>query len=106
GELSAAEAEFVEAGARAERARQEGREAGAVKGDAERAAAHAQREAADVTAQVERLSARLEQVEARLATLHEELEQHEVERVRLDERLGGERGRLPALRGAHEGAPQ
>ena len=104
GELSAAEATFVEAGARAERARQEELEAGAVKGDAERAAAHAQREAADVTAQVERLSARLEQVEARLATLHEGLEQHEVERVRLDERLGGERARLADLEAQQEAA--
>jgi len=104
GELSAAEAKFVEAGARAERARQEELEAGAVKGDAERAAAHAQREAADVTTQVERLSARLEQVEARLATLHEGLEQHEVERVRLDERLGGERARLADLEAQQEAA--
>ena len=104
GELSAAEATFVEAGARAERARQGELEAGAVKGDAERAAAHAQREAADVTAQVERLSARLEQVEARLATLHEGLEQHEVERVRLDERLGGERARLADLEAQQEAA--
>jgi len=104
GELSAAEATFVEAGARAERARQEELEAGAVKGDAERAAAHAQREAADVTMQVERLSARLEQVEARLATLHEALEQHEVDRVRLDERLGGERARLADLEAQQEAA--
>src|SRR4029077_9266414 len=104
GELSAAEAAFVEAGAQAERARQGELESGALKGDAERAAAHAQREAADVTAQVERLSARLEEVEARLATLHGDLERHEVERVRLDERLGGERARLMDLEAQQEAA--
>ncbi|HEV2749486.1 MAG TPA: chromosome segregation protein SMC [Gemmatimonadales bacterium] len=103
-ELSAAEAAFVEAGTRAERARQEELEAGALKGDAERAASHAQREAADVTAQVDRLSARLEEVEARLTTLHGELERHEVERVRLDERLGGERARLVDLEAQQEAA--
>src|SRR5438094_6388907 len=103
-ELSAAEAAFAEAGGRAERARQEELEAGALKGDAERAAAHAQREAADVTAQVDRLSARLEEVEARLATLHADLERHEVERVRLDERLGAERARLVDLEAQQEAA--
>jgi chromosome segregation protein len=104
GDLSAAEAAFVEAGARAERARQGELESGALKGDAERAAAHAQREAADATAQVERLSVRLEEVEARLATLHGDLERHEVERVRLDERLGGERARLVDLEAQQEAA--
>jgi chromosome segregation protein len=103
-ELGAAEAAFAEAGARAERARQEELEAGALKGDAERAAAHAQREAADVTTQVDRLSARLEEVEARLATLHADLERHEVERVRLDERLGAERARLVDLEAQQEAA--
>jgi len=103
-ELSAAEAAFVEAGAQAERARQGELEGGVLKGDAERAAAHAQREAADVTAQVERLSTRLEEVEARLAALHGDLERHEVERVRLDERLGGERARLVDLEAQQEAA--
>ncbi len=104
GELSAAEAAFVEAGAWSERARQGELESGALKGDAERAAAHAQREAADATAQVERLSTRLEEVEARLAALHGDLERHEVERVRLDERLGGERARLVDLEAQQEAA--
>jgi len=44
--------------------------------------------------QVERLSARLAEVEARLEALHRDLERHEVERVRLDERLGRGRARL------------
>src|SRR5437763_1826290 len=77
-----------------ERARHQQLEAGALKGDAERAAAHAQREATDATALVERLSTRLSDVEARLGTLHGEVDTHDVERVRLDERLGADRQRL------------
>src|SRR5207253_2486399 len=68
------------------------------------APAHTQREAADGTAQVERLSARLAEVEARLATVRTELERHEVERVRLDERLGAERARLVELEAQQEAA--
>src|SRR5205807_2410543 len=74
------------------------------KGDAERAAAHAQREAADATVQVERLSTRLSEVEARLTALRGEVDTHEVERVRLDERLGGERQRLVELETGQEAA--
>jgi len=104
GELTAAEAGLAAAGAAAERARAHELEAGALKGDAERAAAHAQREAADATAQVDRLSTRLAAVEARLTALHAELERHEVERVRLDERLGAERARLMELETQQEAA--
>jgi chromosome segregation protein len=92
--LAAAEATFAQAAEAAERARQEELTAGAAHGDAERAAAHAHREAADAAAQVDRLGRRLADVEARLATLASELDRHEVERVRLDERLGAERARL------------
>src|SRR5438093_1429039 len=74
GELTAAEAGLAAAGAAAERARAHELEAGALKGDAERAAAHAQREAADATAQVDRLSTRLPAVAPRLTALHAELE--------------------------------
>ena len=101
-ELAATEAAFAAAGEAAERARQQELEGGALKDDAERAAAHAQREAADATAQVERLSARLAEVEARLESLHADLERHEVDRVRLDERLGRERARLVDLEGQQE----
>jgi chromosome segregation protein len=104
GEMAAAEAAHAAATAAAERARQLELEAGAHKGDAERAAAHAHREAADAAAQVERLSRRLAEVEARLAALHADLEQRELERVRLDERLGGERGRLAELDAQQEAA--
>jgi len=103
-ELTAAEAAFAAAGVAAEQARQQELEAGALKGDAERAAVHAQRQAADAAAQVERLNARLEEVEARLGALHAELERHEVERVRLDERLGAERARLTDLEAQQEAA--
>src|SRR5207245_2643469 len=84
--------------------RQAERGAGALKGDAQRAAAQAQREATDAAAQVERLSRRLGDVEARLTTLHGELERHEVERVRLDERLGAERARLAEIEAQQEAA--
>ena len=103
-ELSVAEAACAAAGESAERARQEDLEAGALKGDAERGAAHARREATDATAQVERLTGRLAEVETRLAALHVDLERHEVERVRLDERLGGERARLVDLEAQQEAA--
>ncbi|HXL10508.1 MAG TPA: chromosome segregation protein SMC [Gemmatimonadales bacterium] len=102
--LATAEAEFAAAGATAEQARAQELEAGALQGDAERAAAHTQREAADATVQVDRLSSRLAEVEARLATVHAELERHEVERVRLDERLGAERARLVELEAQQEAA--
>ena len=103
-ELAAAEAAFAAAGESAERARQQELEAGALKDDAERAAAHAQREATEATAQVERLQARLGEVGARLDALHADLEGHEVERVRLDERLGRERAQLVDLEAQQEAA--
>src|SRR5437870_5490641 len=104
GGLTTAEAEFAAAGATAERARAQELEAGALKDDAQRAAAHAQREAAEATAQVERLSTRFAEVEARLQALHANLERHEVERVRLDERLGRERAQLVDLEAQQEAA--
>src|SRR3989449_450418 len=93
-ELAAAEAAFRAAATGAERARQAELEAGSQKGDAERGAAHAQREAAEAGALVERLSQRLAEGEERLDGLHAELERYELERVRLDERLGAERAQL------------
>ena len=103
-ELANADTAFTAAGVEAEQARQAELEAGALKGDAERATAHARREATDAAGQVERLSRRLGEVEARLTTLHAELEGHEVERVRLDERLGAERARLAELEAQQEAA--
>jgi len=103
-DLTDAEAALAAAGEAAEQARQHELESSALKGDAERAAAHAQRQAADATAQVDRLSARLTEVEARLEAVHATSERHEVERVRLDERLGGERARLEDLDAQQEAA--
>jgi len=97
GELAAAEAAHAAATTAAERARHLELETSAHKGEAERAAAHAQREAADAEAQVARLSRRLAEIETRLAALHTDLERQEVERVRLDGRLEGERARLAEL---------
>ncbi|HYK82554.1 MAG TPA: chromosome segregation protein SMC [Gemmatimonadales bacterium] len=102
--LAAAEAALEQAAATAERSRQQQLEVGAAKGDAERAAAHAQREAADAATHVDRLARRLAEGEARLAALAAELERHEVERVRLDERLGAERARLADLEAQQDAA--
>src|SRR4029077_17108271 len=79
-------------------------DAGAQQGEAERAASHAQREATDAATQVDRLSQRLAEVEALLAAAHHELHQRELERVRLDERLDTDRGRLAELEGEQEAA--
>src|SRR5437899_623716 len=103
-ELAAAEAAFLAAATEAERARQVELEAGSRQGDAERGAAHAQRDAAEAAAQVERLSHRLAEVEERLGGLHVELERHELERVRLDERLGAERAQLVEVEAQQEAA--
>src|SRR6266704_746752 len=81
---------------------QEVREAEAARGRA--AAALAQREAAEAAGQVDRLTRRLAEVEARLAALHADLDRHEVERVRLDERLGTQRARLAELEAQQEAA--
>jgi chromosome segregation protein len=96
-DLAAAEAAHAAAAAAAERVRRLELETGAHKGDAERAAAHAHREAADAEAHVARLSRRLAEIETRLAALHSELERQELERLRLDERLEGDRTRLAEL---------
>ncbi|HEX9280683.1 MAG TPA: AAA family ATPase, partial [Gemmatimonadales bacterium] len=103
-ELAQAEAAFAAAGEAAEHARHRELEAAAHKGDAERAAAHARREATDSAGQVERLTKRLTTVEERLSTLRGELRAQEVERVRLDERIGAERARLTELEGQQEAA--
>src|SRR6266704_762398 len=85
-ELAAAEAAFLAAATGAERARQ------------------AEREAAEAATLVERLSQRLAEVEERLGGLHAELERYELERVRLDERLGAERAQLVDVEAQQEAA--
>ena len=103
-ELSAAEAAFAAAGTAAEGARHTELEAGAEKGEAERALIHARRQGEEAAAQVERLTRRLAEVETRLGTLHAELQEREVERVRADEQLGAQRAGLEGLEAQQEAA--
>ena len=103
-DLAAAEAAFAEAGKAAEGARHAELEAGAEKGEAERALIHARREAEEAAAHVDRLTRRLAEVEGRLGTLHTELEERELERVRADEQLGAQRAGLEGLEAQQEAA--
>jgi chromosome segregation protein len=103
-ELATAEAAFAEAGQVAEQARHAELEAGAAKGDAERAVIHARRQAEEATAQVERLTRRLAEVEARLGAVHAELQDRELERVRAGEQLGADRASLEGMEAQQEGA--
>src|SRR5690348_9436804 len=102
--LAEAERALTAASAAADQARAADLEAGASRGEAERAVAHAHREAADAAAAVDRLTRRLAEIDARLTTLHSDLQARELERVRLDEKLGGERSRLAELEGQQEAA--
>ena len=103
-ELAAAEAAFAAAGHAAEGARHAELEAGAEKGEAERALIHARRQGEEAAAQVERLTRRLAEVEARLGTLHADLQERELERVRADEELGAQRAGLEGLEAQQEAA--
>jgi chromosome segregation protein len=103
-ELTAAEAAFAGAGQAAEGARHAELEAGAEKGEAERAGLNARRQAEEAAAQVERLTRRLAEVETRLGTLHAELQERELERVRADEQLGAQRAGLEDLEAQQEAA--
>ena len=103
-ELAAAEAAFTAAGTTAEGARHAELEAGAEKGEAERALIHARRQGEEAATQVERLTRRLSEVETRLGTLHAELQEREVERVRADEQLGAQRAGLEGLEAQQEAA--
>jgi chromosome segregation protein len=103
-ELTAAEAALAEAVQAGERARHAELEAGAEKGEAERAVIHARREADEAVAHVERLTQRLAEGEARLGTLHAELQEREVQRLRAAEQLGAERGGLTDLEAQQEAA--
>jgi chromosome segregation protein len=103
-ELATADAAFADAGQVAEQARHAELEAGAAKGDAERAVIHARRQAEEATAQAERLTRRLAEVEARLGAVHAELQDRELERVRAAERLGADRASLEGLEAQQEAA--
>jgi len=103
-DLTAAEAALAEAVQAGERARHAELEAGAEKGEAERTVIHARREAEEAVALVERLTQRLAEVEARLGTLHAELQECELQRVRAAEQLGTERAGLADLEAQQEAA--
>ena len=103
-ELAEAETGFAAAGLDAEHTRREELEASAARDDAERVAQRAERETLDRVRQVERLASRLTEIDGRLATLRGDLEQHEIERVRGEERLGAVRTRLDELEGEQEAA--
>src|SRR5258708_21695256 len=103
-ELTQAEAALAEAAQGAERAGHLELETGAQEDDAKRAAAHARREARDATTQVDRLTHRLGEVETRLAAVHDALHGRELQRVRLDERLGAGRRQPAAPRAQQEAA--
>jgi len=103
-ELAAAEAAFASAGQAAEGARHAELEAGAEQGEAQRALIHARRQGEEAAAQVERLTRRLAEVEARLGTLHADLQERELERVRADEQLGAQRAGLEGLEAQQEAA--
>jgi chromosome segregation protein len=103
-ELAAAEAAFAAAGTAAEAARHAELEAGAEKGEAERSVIHARRQGEEAAAQVERLTRRLTEVDGRLGTLHTELQERELERVRADEQLGAQRAGLEGLEAQQEAA--
>ena len=104
GETAAAEAAFAAAGDAVERARHAELEASAERGEADRGAAHARRDAAEIATQLERLTRRLAEVDGRLGEIAGDLQTRDVERVRLDERLGAARARLAESEAQQEAA--
>jgi chromosome segregation protein len=103
-ETAAGESAFAAAGETAERARHAELDAAAARGEADRAAAHARRDAAEMATQLERLTRRLAEVDGRLGEIAVDLQTREVERVRLDERLGAARARLAESEAQQEAA--
>jgi chromosome segregation protein len=103
-ELAAAEEALTAAGAAAEQARHAELEAGAGKGEADRGLIHTRRQVEEAASQVERLTRRLAEVEERLGTLHAELQEREIERVRAAEELQAERAGLADLETQQEAA--
>ncbi len=103
-ELAAAEATLTAAGQAAEQARRAELEAGAERGEADRGLIHARRQVEEAAAHVERLTRRLTEVETRLGTLHTELQEREIDRLRSTEQLGAERAGLTDLEALQEAA--
>ena len=103
-ELAEAETALATAAQAAEQARRTELEGGAEKGEADRGLIHARREAEEIATQVDRLTRRLAEVETRLASVHAELQERELERVRSAEQLSAERGALADLEAQQEAA--
>ena len=103
-ELAAAENALAGAAHGAEQARRVELEAGAEEGEAARGLIHARRQSEEIAAQVERLTRRLAEVDTRLGSLHEELQERELERVRSTEQLSTERTGLADLEAQQEAA--
>ncbi len=103
-ELAIAERALAAAAHAAEQARRAELEAGAEKGEADRGLIHARRQAEETAAQMDRLTRRLREVETRLQTVHTELQEREVERVRSAEQLSAERAGLADLEAQQEAA--
>jgi chromosome segregation protein len=88
----------------AEQAREAERQGAATREDALRVASNLSREMAESEAQLERVTERLTRAEQRLAEIDAALVEGDLARSRLDEELGGGRGRLAELETEQEAA--
>jgi chromosome segregation protein len=98
------EAEAIEAESSVEATRALERHAATEADDARRQVAHIERDLQVEEGNVARLTERLTQVERRLAEVNTSLSQSELERVRLEGRLGEERARMTQLEDEQEAA--
>ncbi len=102
--LGEREQALATAAAAAEQTREAERQGSAAREDALRAAANLAREMAESVAQLERVTERLGRAEVRLAEIDAALVQGDLARGRLEEELGGGRGRLAGLETEQEAA--
>jgi chromosome segregation protein len=104
GRLAERERTLAAATAAAEQAREAERQGGAAREDAIRVAGNLAREMAEAEAQLTRVTERLTRAEQRLAEIDAALVEGDLGRSRLDEELGGGRGRLGELEAEQESA--
>jgi chromosome segregation protein len=104
GRLAEREQALAAATAVAEQARESERQGTAAREDALRLAANLAREMAESEAQLTRVTERLTRAEQRLAEIDAALVEGDLARSRLDEELGGGRGRLAELETEQEAA--
>jgi len=102
--LAEREQALAAAMAAAEQAREAERQGAAAREDALRVASNLAREMAESEAQLERVTERLTRSEQRLAEIDAALVEGDLARSRLDEELGGGRGRLAELETEQEAA--